>query len=109
MCEIFGFVDGRLKAIGQILPSFSLLLVDSGSFVNAVPKYFAPGYPLTPLEDDIEATVANGIRLDCYGTQTLLFSLFGGQSIQVDAFSMDVVRPILSAGALVHAGFTVRL
>ena len=71
--EVFGFVDGRLKAVGQILPGFSLLLVDSGSFVNAVPEDFAPGYSLTPLEDDIEATVANGIKLDCYGMQTLCF------------------------------------
>ena len=29
--------------------------------------------------------------------------------MQVDGFSMDVVRPILSAGALIDAGFAVRL
>ena len=47
-----------LKAVGQILLGFSLLRVDSGSFVDAVPKDFALRYPLTPLEEDIEATVA---------------------------------------------------
>ncbi len=38
-----------------------------------------------------------------------MFSVFGDQSMQVDGFSMDVVRPILSAGALIDAGFAVRL
>ena len=41
--EVFGFVDGRLKAVGQILPGFSLPLVDSGSFVNTVLKILHHG------------------------------------------------------------------
>ena len=67
-----------LKAVGQILLGFSLLRVDSGSFVDAVPKDFAPRYPLTPLEEDIEATVA----MESYCMLWHANVLFGGPSIQ---------------------------
>ena len=82
-----------LKAVGQILLGFSLLRVDSGSFVDAVPKDFAPRYPLTPLEEDIEATVA--MESNCMLWHANVVTFWWSEHT-VDAFSMDEVRPILS-------------
>ena len=84
-----------LRAVGQILLGFSLLRVDSGSFVDAVPKDFAPRYPLTPLEEDIEATVAWSQTALLWHANVVVFTFWWSKHT-VDAFSMDVVRPILS-------------
>ena len=86
------------------------LMLDSGSEVHACPLNFSPGSPTGPstlMMRDIQ-----GNYIDGFGTRDVRLTLGNQETSQKARISFEVgavIRPLLSLGKLVEAGYQVSL
>eukprot|EP00972_Heterocapsa_arctica_P112970 16434700-Heterocapsa_arctica.AAC.1 len=85
------------------------LLLDTGSFEHACPRFFRPDIPILPIDESMPARAANGAAMRVYGRKVVVFYLFDDRTITIDFVVMDVRRPLLSVGKLVEKGCQLQL
>ena len=82
-----------------------MLLVDSGSAINACPLDYAKEFPLRP-GSKLWAKTASGERLRSQGRRLVKYLLRDGSLCTVDYEVLPVAKPVLSVSAMADRGTT---
>ena len=85
----------------------TMLLMDSGSCVNACPREFASWRGLDAQAGKVSATTADGSSIMDFGQRTIRYTAEGGLNAQTTFHVVNVKRPILSVGVLEQEGYPV--
>ena len=82
----------------------TMLLMDSGSCVDACPKEFAKWFGMDPEAKKVTAATAEGSAVEDYGQRTVNYCADRNIKLRSTFHVMNVRRPTLSVGLLEAAG-----